>query len=440
MSNLTDFFPQSSGGSSSGKNAAILLVGGGGGGGAGYIDIPATPCPAGCFEPDVCMGYGGGGGGVFVGHINITAGCTYPVVVGAGGACGCMKPDCAGEPGGAGGQGGLSRFGSYVTAGGGGAGTLCYSRTPSDPTKYVANGIGANFGSFAKSVLGSCGPGYNFVVCNVYGEPTCPDGYTPQSRCGTQLGNSIDITEFHVYDDESAGGGFQGLNQNFYHCCDSDVRFRNVSVGQGNIAEVTNNCWTNGFNLVPTFYGLALIPCDTCNPTCKERIIYCLGPTCSFPTRPDAGPNVSWPTDLSSPATMCCMRKCGKWLAVNWILGNSRIGRKMTGGTRNLSSLCCGYDPQCNIPPVAHTGAGGFNQACRSTTYHAGGPCGCNFFCICNDCYKHDATGDAGVVYIVYDCDLGAATSTPGATNCTPVTGPQGYRSYRYTSSGSFTL
>jgi hypothetical protein len=48
--------------------------------------------------------------------------------------------------------------------------------------------------------------------------------------------------------------------------------------------------------------------------------------------------------------------------------------------------------------------------------------------------------GDSGVAIIVYPCPRGAATSSPGAVDCTPVTGPLGFRSYKFTSSGSFTL
>ena len=96
----------------------------------------------------------------------------------------------------------------------------------------------------------------------------------------------------------------------------------------------------------------------------------------------------------------------------------------------------------CLIPPVANTGSGGFNQRCPGTCPRNNQftpPTGSKWD-LCHSCYGLSATGDAGVVYVVYDCSLGAATSTPGGVDCTPVTGPQGYRSYRYTSSGSFTL
>lgn len=49
--------------------------------------------------------------------------------------------------------------------------------------------------------------------------------------------------------------------------------------------------------------------------------------------------------------------------------------------------------------------------------------------------------GDSGVVLVAYPCVLPAATSFPGAVDCSPVSIPQnGYRTYKFTSSGSFTL
>ena len=438
MSKLTDFFPQSSGSAS--KNAAILLVGGGGGGSAGFVKNVCPACPVPFNTSDICGGYGGGGGGVYIGHIDITEGCTYPVVVGSGGACGCLKPDCAGEPGGAGSPGGLSRFGSFVVGGGGGAGTLCvkhYSPTVDghccyygQPTKMVGNKVGANMGSFGK---GKC----------------CYDGCCAISHCpikhhnGNERGNHVDLTEFHVYDECSAGGGFQGHHMG----CISptcDIYHRNFSIGMGAKALTPTGCWSGGWELVPTFYGLAVIPCDTCNSACKERIVYCCGPTCCYsptgPNRPDTPPTV-----CSEWTCNTCMIECGKWIATNWVLGNSRIGYKTGMGPAAAvpdGPLCCMENLHCMMPPIANTGAGGFNHICPANRpcFQGFTPIGNGCFCSSNPCYAFSATGDAGVVYIVYDCSLGAASSTPGAVDCTPVTGPNGYRSYRYTSSGSFTL
>jgi hypothetical protein len=432
MSNLTDFFPQSSGSSS--KNAAILLVGGGGGGSAGFVKNLNPACPVSFNTAETCGGYGGGGGGVYIGHLDITEGCTYPVIVGSGGACGCLKPDCAGEPGGAGSPGGLSRFGSFVVGGGGGAGTLCVKRyTPTysgfccfycQPTKMVGNKVGANMGSFGKQ------------KCAYQGCIAIPISPVQHGE-GNERGHHQDLTEFHVYDECSAGGGFQGL---FTGCASPtcDMYHRNYSVARGAKAVTPTGCWTGGWELVPSFYGLAVIPCDTCNPGCKERIVYCCGPTCQYPGRPDGGPSSTWTCNQ-------CMPVCGKWIATNWELGNSRIGFKK--GMDSLAavidgSLCCMESPWCMMPPVANTGAGGFNHMCPANRPCFPGftPIGNGSFDASNPSYAFSATGDAGVVYIVYDCSLGAASSTPGAVDCTPVTGPQGYRSYRYTSSGSFTL
>lgn len=448
MSNLTDFFPQSSGSSSS-KNAAILLVGGGGGGGAGAVCICNTPCPEVSGTNDICTGFGGGGGGVYVGHLNITEGCTYPVVVGAGGACGCLKPACAGEPGGAGSPGGLSRFGSFVVGGGGGAGTLCVTgggagRTgvecyQGQTTKYVANKVGANFGSFGKGKVSGCGPSYEIPYC-LWGEPTCTASYKSFDEHGLNLGVNVDITEFHVYDEASAGGGFMGVYMGCAPPSPYETFARNYSVGQGDFVNVTSDCWCFGWELVPNFYGLAVIPCDTCDSSSKERIVYCCSPTCCYPGRPDGGPNSSFSPGCA--ACTSCMVACGKWIASNWTLGNSR-NQHMHGYCQTTNSWPSMQFSNCLIPPVANTGSGGFNQRCPGTCPRNNQftpPTGPSKWDLCHSCYGLSATGDAGVVYVVYDCSLGAATSTPGGVDCTPVTGPQGYRSYRYTSSGSFTL
>lgn len=75
---------------------------------------------------------------------------------------------------------------------------------------------------------------------------------------------------------------------------------------------------------------------------------------------------------------------------------------------------CAPYSGTCGaIPPNANTG----HASCR-----------------------YQVAGDSGVAIIVYPCPRGAATSFPGAVDCTPVTGPLGFRSYKFTSSGSFTL
>ena len=49
--------------------------------------------------------------------------------------------------------------------------------------------------------------------------------------------------------------------------------------------------------------------------------------------------------------------------------------------------------------------------------------------------------GDSGVVLVAYPCALPAATSFPGGVDCSPVSIPQNnMRTYKFTTSGSFTL
>ena len=133
---------------------------------------------------------------------------------------------------------------------------------------------------------------------------------------GRELGHSVDLTEFHVYDECSAGGGFQGLNQ----CCYSstcEVMHRNFSIGQGaNIELNAPGSWCDGWNINPVFFGLAIIPCDTCNSACKDRIVYCCGPTCYYspsgPNRPDTPPTAEFGLVLVMHDAF------SKWIASNW--------------------------------------------------------------------------------------------------------------------------
>ena len=63
------------------------------------------------------------------------------------------------------------------------------------------------------------------------------------------------------------------------------------------------------------------------------------------------------------------------------------------------------------MPPVPNTGGGGgFNHLCPGANFFMSPNVptdGTNMFLFKNPCYSYwSSTGDAGVVYVVYDCSL----------------------------------
>lgn len=65
----------------------------------------------------------------------------------------------------------------------------------------------------------------------------------------------------------------------------------------------------------------------------------------------------------------------------------------------------------------------------------------CNFANTGHGARTPCCNGDSGVVLIAYPCTLPAATSFPGGVDCSPISLPQNnFRTYKFTSSGSFTL
>ena len=76
-------------------------------------------------------------------------------------------------------------------------GVECYQ---GQTTKYVANKVGANFGSFGKGKVSGCGPSYEIPYC-LWGGSTCTAAIKVFDEHGLNLGVNVDITEFHVYDE-----------------------------------------------------------------------------------------------------------------------------------------------------------------------------------------------------------------------------------------------
>lgn len=97
-------------------------------------------------------------------------------------------------------------------------------------------------------------------------------------------------------------------------------------------------------------------------------------------------------------------------------LTNPYLVRNLRAGSCNRTILC-GCPTWDNANVILNCPNTGFGSLCPT----------------CN--------GDSGVVLVAYPCVLPAATSFPGAVDCSPVSIPQnGYRTYKFTSSGSFTL
>lgn len=150
--------------------------------------------------------------------------------------------------------------------------------------------------------------------------------------------------------------------------------------------------WTSGFNeCIPgarSRRSVACCGCTPCTSVCPEFFGVCLASIpytiCPAPTIPG----------VISPA----------------IIQNIRAG----GCNRTVCCVCAPYNTATNILNCQNTGWGSYGPACN---------------------------GDSGVVLIAYPCVVPAATSFPGGVDCSPVSIPQnGFRTYKFTSSGSFTL
>ena len=130
------------------------------------------------------------------------------------------------------------------------------------------------------------------------------------------------------------------------------------------------------------------------------------------------------------------------------------IGTRTSTGTQvcpEFFGVCLASMPYTYSPaPTVCCLSANFICAMRagcSRTYCCSQP----YYICCSDLYNYtnsahgarstSCNGDSGVVLVAYPCALPAATAFPGATDCSPVSIPQnGFRTYKFTTSGSFTL
>lgn len=203
MSVLSQFFP-----SGETLKADFVLVGGGGGGAAAATAPCAFPGVFSCaFLHRASYSGGGGGGQVTVGEdYEVTRGRTYSIVIGSGGAGGCLLPNPAavvspdlyavgpnapfaactawGTPGG---TGGTSFFGSVTALGGGGGASYipgtCVPLIPQLPATYNS-GFGCSGGSGGGNAYSAT------LICTYYtaGSTTCPSG---SGMNNYSIGNTI---------------------------------------------------------------------------------------------------------------------------------------------------------------------------------------------------------------------------------------------------------
>ena len=129
----------------------VLLVGAGGGGGCGKSTSTNNI---------LCAG-GGGGGEVYEGIISVTAGASYTVTIGAGGAG-------SGAVSSAGGTGGSTTFGSLATANGGGGG----AGIPQDYSGFTGPTRNGGYGGGGNQYAGGGGGGAGGNATGIPGQET----------------------------------------------------------------------------------------------------------------------------------------------------------------------------------------------------------------------------------------------------------------------------
>ena len=283
-------------------------------------------------------GHGGGGGGVLMAKTDIVEGCTYPVTVGAGGACGCLKPDCwvnlealvptvvivvlvdivfsvvvVQE----------RRHSIDVPVG---TNDICctncqWNPNPTNgPGKFVGNKVGANMGSM-------------FTGCGCYSNPC----NIQKRSVYVASGAHPDINSFRSIDRCSAGGGFQATyygaqtppNTSQGYMSNQSV---NYAVSDGHFLEYPEEGSAPPDGKLYHILWFGNHPCDTCNPACCDRIVYCCGPSCNY-----GYCSLSW-------ADSGCFAVNGNIPVLNFGLGNSRIGRRQVHQKcmNPISQILCG--------------------------------------------------------------------------------------------------
>ena len=255
--------------------------------------------------------------------------------------------------------------------------------SPGDPAScYTPAGLG-NPGSPSRfSRYEALGGGGGATIC---GSCAVPGTYIPGSPGGTAGG----ITEAENSCFGPVGQCISPINTTFYSSGAAQRTFSPNGYCGALVGRDKSNCGLTGINAFNCcLSGTQLLRRFTGTVVCPEFFGVCLA---SIPYQYSPAPAIPQLTNAlvvqsyragGCSRTTCCV--CVPWLNANVI---------------------------CNCP---NTGSGAFSTSCN---------------------------GDSGVVLVAYPCTLPAATSFPGAVDCSPVSIPQnGYRTYKFTSSGSFTL
>lgn len=327
---------------------------------------------------------GGSGGEILRGCVHLLVGCTYPVTIGAGGAAGGTDPSCLGLPTGVGSPGGATSFGKYKAFGGAGAATFtCVSTPPTTSCADACTYFDAAYPTTNNGYGGSGSFGFTpYYHPNVI-QRTCAVRFC---RTGVVVGN---IQTLHGCE-----------NWPTFQCFQQYPRLDNASLFGGRKI-VSHEA------IPPTSPCIPLLPSPSPGAlgytikmtTCNEFYGMCIGGAphvvCSIGFQADCG------DQLQDFCNMGFLGNCYKFGVQSRY--SSRINIPADTGR------CLTLFMQCNYPNM---GTAGVIRGCA---------------------------GDSGIAVIVYDCSLGSATA-PGALDCTPVTGPQGYRSYVYQGPGTFTI
>ena len=379
---LTDFFPRQSGGIDSQKpNSELFLVGGGGGG--SYEDVP-----------------GSAGGELYRGCIYLAPQCTYTVTIGAGGAGGStLDISCKGTPDGVGSPGGTTSFGKHKAYGGAGGATNFTDPTIDCSAISIPGGLGG---------LGSGQPFY---------QPCCP--CIPEidenfNSCFNCITPSVFVESRH----------FRTTREGAVTGAYASTRSQSANPTGANLPSAAFYCNFCHDNIFGRRYITGISTGSGYDCT-FNTICICIQSTFEYGLKIGGAPyDGEFCAAINDDAITPLQTACGDirnatFSQANYVFGCSRSnwGCKQTLYTGPATQQCRIFARMAHIQPnEVNMGAG--------AAFKGG-------------------NGDSGIALVVYDCNLGAATIGPAPTNaidCTPITGPQGYRSYVFEGPGTFTL
>ena len=387
MSTFTQFFPRGNSGGNvnniGGGTTPVEIIGmSGGGGGGGTAFYPG--CTQGAGVEAAALGGEGGMGAIFVANnYYITPGVQYPITIGSGGDAGDPATAGGADPGNAyqGCNGGATIFGNpqltlCVCGGGGGGGAGHVGAANAERRCGVDGGTGGAGGG-GTTVGGPLnGP---FPGCQAYGCGGRGAYYEKQLTICHHC--SIDI--FATHPDNT------------------DVSFCKLTKVENIVtqrAETLKTPWgfMGGFDAYhsgQTYHGL------TTPAQCK-----CCVNTCGGGAMSNTAVNVG----------VCHCQPGSSNLSPGNIVVNTIQSRMANVDDRYFNLNWFSTGRICLGSPTSSIATGG-----------AGGPSG-------------GFAGQPGVLFIRYPDQYPAATNVTNGTDCSPVT--PGYRSYRFSSSGSITL